>query len=73
MVKERYGFNNFKLKGGVFLGEVEMKVIEVLYDVFFDVWINIDLNGVWFLEEVIDLCKDKLLMIFYVEDLCGFE
>lgn len=26
-VKERYGFNNFKLKGGVFSGEAEMKAI----------------------------------------------
>lgn len=72
-VKERYGFNNFKLKGGVFSGEAEMKAIEALHDAFPDARINIDPNGAWSLEEAIDLCKDKLSMISYVEDPCGPE
>ena len=56
-LQEKYGFNNFKLKGGVFSGEYEMDTVRALKSRFGDARINIDPNGVWSLEEAIRLCK----------------
>lgn len=49
VVYERYGFKDFKLKGGVLEGEEEIKMICVLKKVFLNFRIMLDLNGVWFL------------------------
>ncbi|MDR0708935.1 MAG: glucarate dehydratase [Spirochaetaceae bacterium] len=69
--KAYYGFKDFKLKGGVFSGEEEMRAIEALAKRFPDARINIDPNGAWFLEEAIRLCKGSPLT--YAEDPCGGE
>jgi glucarate dehydratase len=69
--KEYYGFKDFKLKGGVFSGEDEMKAIALLAKKFPDARINIDPNGAWKLEEAIQLCKGSALT--YAEDPCGNE
>lgn len=58
-VQECYGFQDFKLKGGVLWGEEEIEVVIVLLKCFLEVRIIFDLNGVWLLEEVIVLCKGK--------------
>jgi len=71
--QERYGFCNFKLKGGVLSGEVEMKSIEALKKRFPHARITLDPNGAWSLEEAIRLCKDKLDILTYAEDPCGAE
>lgn len=70
---ERYGFNNFKLKGGVLRGEEEMEAVVALKEAFPEARINIDPNGAWSLEEAIRLCKDKGHILTYVEDPCGPE
>ncbi len=70
---EKYGFRNFKLKGGVLSGEEEMRAVCALKKRFPDARINIDPNGAWSLREAIDLCKDKHGIITYVEDPCGPE
>ena len=68
-----YGFNDFKLKGGVLSGADEMKAIEALAARFPDARITLDPNGAWSLQEAIALCKGKQNMLAYAEDPCGAE
>jgi len=72
-VKERYGFKDFKLKGGVFRGEEEMAAVRALKKAFPDGRINIDPNGAWSLDEAVRLCRDMHGVMTYVEDPCGPE
>ena len=72
-VSEKYGFRNFKLKGGVLAGAEEMDALRALKKRFPDARINIDPNGAWSLAEAIALCKDMHDVITYVEDPCGPE
>ncbi|HEY5798592.1 MAG TPA: glucarate dehydratase [Burkholderiaceae bacterium] len=69
----RYGFNDFKLKGGVLAGDVEMEAILALHERFPDARITLDPNGAWSLEEAIRLCRDKHGILAYAEDPCGAE
>lgn len=70
---EKYGFENFKLKGGVLAGESEMEALRALKKRFPAARVNIDPNGAWSLDEAIALCKDMHGVITYVEDPCGPE
>jgi len=72
-LEARYGFKNFKVKGGVLKGTEEMEAVVALHEAFPEARINIDPNGAWSLAEAIELCKDKLDTISYVEDPCGPE
>lgn len=72
-LQEKYGFRNFKLKGGVFEGAYEMETIRALKQQFPDGRINIDPNGAWSLSEAISLCKDMHGILSYAEDPCGGE
>ena len=47
VLKEKYGFRNFKLKGGVLCGEEEMEAMSLLKKNFPEGRINIDPNGAW--------------------------
>jgi glucarate dehydratase len=69
----RYGFNDFKLKGGVLDGREEMKAIEGLAKRFPKARITLDPNGAWSLKEAIDLCKGRGDVLAYAEDPCGAE
>lgn len=71
--QKRYGFKNFKLKGGVLKGDIEMETVDALHDAFPDARINIDPNAAWSLEEAIRLCKDRRDTVAYIEDPCGAE
>lgn len=71
--QKRYGFKDFKLKGGVFSGAEEMKAIVALHEEFPDARITLDPNGAWSLEEAVELCKDKHGILAYCEDPCGAE
>lgn len=71
--KAHYGFKDFKLKGGVLPGEVEMETVAALAAAFPDARINIDPNGAWSLEEAIRLCRGKGRILSYAEDPCGPE
>jgi glucarate dehydratase len=73
VLNEKYGFRNFKLKGGVLPGEDEMVAIAALKKQFPDGRINIDPNGAWSLTEAIALCKPMEGVLTYVEDPCGPE
>jgi len=70
---ERYGFNDFKLKGGVLSGEEEMESIKALAKRFPQARMTIDPNGAWSLKEAVDLCKDMHGILAYCEDPCGAE
>ncbi|WP_439686943.1 glucarate dehydratase [Cupriavidus oxalaticus] len=70
---ERYGFNDFKLKGGVLRGEEEMQAILALAERFPKARITLDPNGAWSLAEAVRLCRDKRGVLAYAEDPCGAE
>lgn len=70
---QRYGFNDFKLKGGVLSGEEEMEAIAALKARFPDARITLDPNGAWSLEEATRLCEGKGALLAYAEDPCGAE
>lgn len=69
----RYGFRDFKLKGGVFSGSFEMEAVTALAERFPQARITIDPNGAWSLDEAIELCRDKKDILAYAEDPCGAE
>jgi len=70
---ERYGFQDFKLKGGVLAGSEEMQAVEALAARFPQARITLDPNGAWSLAEAIALCKGKNNVLAYAEDPCGAE
>ena len=70
---QRYGFNDFKLKGGVFRGEEEIEAVTALAERFPDARITLDPNGGWLLKDAIRLCRDQHDVLAYAEDPCGAE
>jgi len=71
--RERYGFNDFKLKGGVLSADAEMEAIVAMHERFPDARITLDPNGAWSLQEAIRVCRDKHGILAYAEDPCGAE
>jgi glucarate dehydratase len=71
--QKRYGFKDFKLKGGVLEGKEEIKAIKALKERFPDARITLDPNGAWSLKEAVELCKDMHGILAYAEDPCGAE
>ena len=69
----RYGFKDFKLKGGVLRGEEEIEAIMALSERFPDAGITLDPNGGWLLKDAIRLCRDRHKELAYAEDPCGAE
>jgi glucarate dehydratase len=69
----RYGFQDFKLKGGVLRGEDEMLAVTALAKRFPDARITLDPNGAWSLDEAIALCRAQHDVLAYAEDPCGAE
>ncbi|MBO1109931.1 glucarate dehydratase, partial [Plesiomonas shigelloides] len=68
---KRYGFEDFKLKGGVLKGKEEIEAIKALSKEFPNARITLDPNGAWSLAEAISLCKDMKGILAYAEDPCG--
>jgi glucarate dehydratase len=71
--KARYGFKDFKVKGGVLDGEAEVEAVTALARRFPDANITLDPNGAWSLQEAIALCKPLRGVLSYAEDPCGAE
>jgi glucarate dehydratase len=71
--KEKYGFSDFKLKGGVLAGKEEIKAIRALKEAYPEARITLDPNGGWLLKDAIELCKDMHGILTYCEDPCGAE
>jgi glucarate dehydratase len=69
----RYGFKDFKLKGGVLSGAAEIEAVTALSERFPKARITIDPNGAWSLNEAVSLCRNKHEVLTYVEDPCGAE
>ena len=69
----RYGFEDFKLKGGVLSGAEEMETVTALAERFPQARITLDPNGAWSLDEAIRLCQGKQQVLAYAEDPCGAE
>ncbi|SCL22942.1 glucarate dehydratase [Micromonospora pallida] len=69
----RYGFTDFKLKGGVLAGEQEVAAVRALAERFPDARITLDPNGGWLLAEAVELCRDLHGVLAYAEDPVGAE
>ncbi len=69
----RYGFQDFKLKGGVLRGEEEVEAIRALHARFPQARITLDPNGGWLLNDAVRLCRDLHGVMAYAEDPCGAE
>ncbi|HIA2703754.1 TPA: enolase C-terminal domain-like protein [Escherichia coli] len=71
--QDRYGFKDFKLKGGVLAGEEEAESIVALAKRFPQARITLDPNGAWSLNEAIKIGKYLKGSLAYAEDPCGAE
>ena len=69
----RYGFNDFKLKGGVLRGDQEVEAIVALHERFPEARVTLDPNGGWLLKDAIRLMRDMRGVVAYAEDPCGAE
>ena len=70
---ERYGFNDFKLKGGVLRGDDEIAAVTALHERFPQARVTLDPNGGWLLKDAIRLMRDMKNVVAYAEDPCGAE
>ncbi|MBX3661850.1 MAG: glucarate dehydratase [Burkholderiales bacterium] len=69
----RYGFQDFKLKGGVLRGEEEVEAIRALHERFPQARVTLDPNGGWLLKDAVRLLRDLHGVLAYAEDPCGAE
>jgi glucarate dehydratase len=69
----RYGFNDFKLKGGALKAELEIEAIKALHERFPTARVTLDPNGGWLLKDAIRLMRDMRGVVAYAEDPCGAE
>jgi glucarate dehydratase len=69
----RYGFRDFKLKGGVLHGEEEIAAVTALAKRFPKARVTLDPNGAWSLAEAVRLCRGLNSVLAYAEDPCGAE
>ncbi|HLB96053.1 MAG TPA: enolase C-terminal domain-like protein [Acetobacteraceae bacterium] len=70
---QRYGFSDYKLKGGVMAGVDEMAAVAALKRCFPDGRVTLDPNGSWPLAEAIELGRAYGHAMAYAEDPCGPE
>ncbi|HWI79229.1 MAG TPA: glucarate dehydratase [Ramlibacter sp.] len=71
--QNRYGFQDFKLKGGVLRGEEEVEAVRALHARFPQARVTLDPNGGWLLKDAIRLMRDLRGVLAYAEDPCGAE
>ena len=71
--REKYGFNDFKLKGGVLRGAEEIEAVTALHERFPQARVTLDPNGGWLLKDAIALMRDLRSVVAYAEDPCGAE
>ncbi len=69
----RYGFRDFKLKGGALPGDEEVLAVRALKEAFPEARITLDPNGAWSLAEAVRLMKPLGDVLAYAEDPCGAE
>jgi len=71
--RERYGFNDFKLKGGVLAGDAEVDAVTALHERFPEARVTLDPNGGWLLRDAVRLGQRMRGVVAYAEDPCGAE
>lgn len=71
--QQRYGFQDFKLKGGALDGDAEVDVVTRLHEEFPGARITLDPNGGWLLQDAIRLGRRLKGVVAYAEDPCGAE
>ncbi|TVX97815.1 glucarate dehydratase [Mycolicibacterium porcinum] len=71
--RARYGFRDFKLKGGVLPAADEAKAVTALAERFPDARITLDPNGGWLLADAIQTCRQLTDVLAYAEDPVGPE
>lgn len=69
----KYGFVDFKLKGGVLSGEAEVEAVTAIAQRFPKARVTLDPNGGWLLKDAIRLMRDMHGVLAYAEDPCGAE
>ncbi len=70
---EKYGFVDFKLKGGVLEPEEEVKAVAAIKEAFPNARVDLDPNGCWSLQKSIELAPKLKEVLAYMEDPCGAE
>lgn len=70
---QRYGFADFKLKGGVLPAAEEAAAVTALAERFPDARITLDPNGGWLLDDAIRTCRGLRDVLAYAEDPVGPE
>ena len=70
---DRYGFSDFKLKGGVLAPQEEAAAVTALAERFPAARITLDPNGGWLLSEAIETCRGLRDVLAYAEDPVGPE
>ncbi len=71
--QQRYGFQDFKLKGGVLRGDEEVDAVIALHERFPEARVTLDPNGGWLLKDAIRLGQRMRGVVAYAEDPCGAE
>lgn len=71
--QKRYGFQDFKLKGGALDGDTEVDVVTALHEEFPEARITLDPNAGWLLKDAIRLGHRLKDVVAYAEDPCGAE
>ena len=70
---EKYGFEDFKLKGGVLAPREELKAVAAIKEAFPDARVDLDPNGCWSLKESLEIAPELKKVLAYCEDPCGAE
>jgi glucarate dehydratase len=71
--RNRYGFADFKLKGGVLPGDEEAAVMSTLAERFPEARLTLDPNGGWLLADAVRRGRALRDVLSYAEDPCGAE
>ena len=65
---EKYGFVDFKLKGGVLPAKEELKAVQAIKREFPNARVDLDPNGCWSLEEALEIAPQLKECLAYCED-----
>lgn len=70
---KKYGFVDFKLKGGVLTAKEELKAVQAIKKEFPSARVDLDPNGAWSLAEALEIKDELKAVLAYCEDPCGAE
>ena len=70
---EKYGFEDFKLKGGVLPPKEELKAVQAIKAKYPNARVDLDPNGAWSLKEALEIAPQLKEVLAYCEDPCGAE